>query len=141
MKVLGIDYGRRRIGLAVSDPDGICARSLTTIDRRRTPDTLPLILTHIDEERPDVLVVGLPLGADDQETEMSCEARAFAAPIGAASGLPVEFVDESFSSVEAHRLMRTRPKKKRRNKAQVDRMAACLIVESYLRMQDSASGW
>ncbi|MBD3239548.1 MAG: Holliday junction resolvase RuvX [Chitinivibrionales bacterium] len=135
MKVLGIDYGRRRVGVAVSDPDGIVVRGLSTIDRRRTPDIIPSLLQLLETENPDVVAIGLPLGADDQDTPMSLEIRAFAERLRRASGRAVELIDESFTSAQAEQLLRTRKRKQRRNKEAVDRIAACLITEACLRLK------
>lgn len=134
MKALGIDYGRRRIGVAVSDPEGIIVRGLSTIDRRRTPDAMPALVRLIETENPDVVAIGLPLDADDRDTPMSLEARAFAERLQRESGRRVELVDESFTSAQAEQILRTRKRKQRRNKESVDRIAACLITEACLRL-------
>ncbi len=135
MKVLGIDYGRRRVGVAVSDPEGIVVRGLSTIDRRRTPNAIPPILHLLEAEDPDIVAVGLPLDADDHDTPMSLEVRAFAERLREESGRTVELVDESFTSARAERILRTRKRKQRRTKESVDRIAACLITEACLRLR------
>jgi putative holliday junction resolvase len=131
MKLIGIDYGRRRIGLAVTDESGEYIRGLPTVDRLRTADYLSALRSVIEMERPVRIVVGLPLDIDGDETVMSREIRAFASCLGAATGLPVVFVDESLSSKTATALMRPRKKKDRRDKEAVDRIAACIILESF----------
>jgi putative holliday junction resolvase len=133
MKLIGVDYGRRRIGIAATDPDGIVVRGLDTIDTCTVADPLAAVLRVIESEHPERIVVGLPLDRDDNETMMSREAREFAARLGERTGISIEFIDESFSSHQAHALLRTRRRKHRRNKASVDRMAACLLLEAYLR--------
>ncbi len=87
----------------------------------------------VAEEKPVRIVVGLPVSASDEETRMSAEVRAFAVEVQRATGLEVVFADEGFSSVRAQELLRTRKRKQRRNKENVDRIAACLILEEYLR--------
>jgi putative Holliday junction resolvase len=137
MKLLGIDYGRRRIGTAVTDADGTTIRGLTVIDRTKDRDCITPLLELLEQESAERIVVGLPLGSRDEETAMSAEVRRFAAELGARSGLPVSFVDESFTSVRAQEHARSRKRKQRRDKATVDRIAACLILEAYQRIREA----
>ncbi len=131
MKTLGIDYGKRRIGMAVTDELGITVRPLPTLDRKRT-DPLTAIRDTIAQEHPDTIVFGLPLDHNDEETAMAREVRSFAEKVIREIGLPVEFVDESGSSQRAEFLLRGRRKKVRRTKANVDKIAACLILEQFI---------
>ncbi|HLV32526.1 MAG TPA: Holliday junction resolvase RuvX [Chitinispirillaceae bacterium] len=131
MKLMGIDYGRRRIGIAVSDETGRCIRGLTTVDRKKNPDFLSSLNNLIQQENPQELVIGLPLDVNDAETVMSKEVRAFADQLNRICGKPIHFVDESLSSKRASELLRFRKKKARRDKAAVDRLAACIILEIY----------
>lgn len=137
MKLMGIDYGLRRVGIAVTDEQGLAIRGLTTIDRRKSPDLIAAILSLVKQEKPEALVIGLPLDIDMAETVMSKEVRSFAEKLQISSGLPVNFVDESYSSKKAAELMRFRKKKMRKDKAAIDRLAACLILQSYREDQ----GW
>jgi putative holliday junction resolvase len=133
MKLIGIDYGRRRIGLAVTDETGTVVRGLMTIDRKKNPDCRAALAAAIAAERPEAMVFGLPLDAGDGETAMSAEVRAFAAAIEKDTRLPVYFVDESLTSKKAAELMMFRKKKVRRDKSTTDRIAACLILEEFLK--------
>jgi putative Holliday junction resolvase len=133
MKLLSLDYGRRRIGIAVTDETATVVRGLTTIDRKQSDDIFKEIVTIISDEKPELLVVGLPLDHNDNETQMTLEIRAFVDKLQQFISIPVEFSDESFSSVEAASIMMTRKKKDRRQKTTIDRVAACLILERYLR--------
>jgi putative Holliday junction resolvase len=135
MKLMGIDYGRRRIGIAVTDADGYSIRGLTTIDRKKIPDTISAIRDIITSQSPETLIFGLPLDIDNADTVMSKEIRAFAAKLSLISGIPVHFVDESYSSIDAGKLLMFRKKKARRDKSTVDRLAACLILERYREEQ------
>jgi putative Holliday junction resolvase len=137
MKIMGIDYGMRRIGVAVSDSAGISVRGLTTIDRHKHPDPAQKICALIAAEQPEKLIFGLPLTIDEQETAMSVRVREFAAHIGVLTPLPIDFVDESYSSRAAAELLRYRKKSVRRDKSQTDRVAACLIVNHYLELNPS----
>ena len=92
---------------------------------------LPL-LAIIGSLDPAGLVIGLPLDSDDNETPMSVEVRNFAANLEKSVTIPVYFIDESLTSKKAEVLLRFRKKKERRSKAAVDRIAACLILESFL---------
>ena len=129
---MGIDYGRRRIGLALSDDEGLIARGLGVIDRQKAPDHINELLRIIESEKPSAIIFGLPLGADDEETVMSREVREFAQIIADKSGMPVRFTDESFTSKKAAELMMHRKKKARRDKSLSDRIAACLILQGYI---------
>jgi putative Holliday junction resolvase len=132
MKLIGIDYGRRRIGLAISDETGTCVRGLQTIDTDKNPDPLLPLLAIIGSLNPLGLVIGLPLDGDDNETAMSREVRKFAAKLEKSITIPVYFIDESLTSKQAEGLLRFRKKKVRRSKDAIDRIAACLILESFL---------
>jgi putative Holliday junction resolvase len=136
MKLIGVDYGRRRIGVAVADSEGGIAGSLCVIDRKIFPDCTSELLRIIDDEKPSALIFGEPLGIDDEETAMSREVREFALMIGTRAELPVHFVDESFTSKKAAELMMHRRKKARRDKSLSDRIASCLILQEYI---DSAN--
>ncbi len=134
MKLLSIDYGRKRIGIAATSELGFVIRSVGTLSHNGTlHDALEKTEACIRAENPDELVFGVPLDGYDNETEMSLEVRTFAAHLKEKIDLPQFFVDESFSSVFAHQILSERPKKKRRKKAAVDKIAACLILESFLR--------
>jgi putative Holliday junction resolvase len=139
MRLIGVDYGRRRIGLAVADGAAAIAHGLPTIDRKKNSDPRTAIAAVIAVERPGALVFGVPLDADDRETRMAAEIRAFAEGIKKDSGLPVYFVDESLTSKQAAELLRFRRKKERRKKESVDKLAACLILEEYLRENSTTS--
>ena len=135
MKFLCIDYGRRRVGIAVSDPTGMLARSKTMVDRNVEIDYLSKIVFFIGEENPDELVVGLPLDIDDNETEMSREVRKFVEELKAKLPkiIPINFHDESYSSVKSNSiLLQTKSKKKRQKKQEVDKVAACIILQEFL---------
>jgi putative Holliday junction resolvase len=132
MKLMGIDYGRRRIGVAVSDDGGALARSIGIVDRKTHPNYIDELIRIISAENPAELIIGLPLGADDEETAMSKEVREFATKIGEQITLPIHFVDESFTSKKAAELMMHRKKKARRDKSLSDKIAACLILQEYI---------
>lgn len=133
MKLMGIDYGRRRIGLSVGGDGDTPVRGLPTIDRKKDPQFFNTLCEVIRREMPGRLVLGLPLDSNNAETVMCREIRAFARKLEQRTGLPVSFTDESLTSLQAGTLLRYRKKKVRRDKASVDRLAACIILDQYIR--------
>jgi putative holliday junction resolvase len=132
MKLMGIDYGRRRIGVAVSDEEGRLARSVGIVDRKTHPNYIDELIKIITQENPAAIIFGLPLNIDDEETAMSHEVREFATSISQRVNLPIRFIDESFTSKKAAELMMHRKKKARRDKSLSDKIAACLILQEYI---------
>ena len=135
MRALGVDFGEKRIGLAVSDPTGVLATPLETLHRRagkRPP------LTRMEEiaRAHDVehVVVGLPLSLDGTESTWCAEVRAMGESLARRLGVEVSFVDERFTSVRAERAVRAvgLPKGKRERKERVDAAAAQLILQAWL---------
>ena len=133
--VLGLDYGLRRIGMAVSDPTGTLASG---VGCHRTPEDgsiLDLLRDLIRERSVDRIVVGLPLTADGREGDIARKARRFADRLTEAFGLPVHLVDERYSSQEADAWLRTadrRPGRRKGPKGERDEIAAELILQQYL---------
>ena len=135
MRVLGIDFGERRIGLAVSDPTGTLATPMPTMKRRagkRPP--LAALLEIIQEKDVGTIVLGLPLTLAGDDSDWTRAVREVGAALSKRSGLPVHFVDERFTSVRAERAIRSigLPKKKREEKGRVDAAAAVLILQGWL---------
>ena len=132
---MGIDFGEKRIGIAMSDATGTLASPRDTLVRRigRRPPWSDL-LARIDDEEVERVVVGLPLELDGSETEWTREVRAFGAALAERSGRPVVFVDERFSSVDAEAAVRSAglPRRKREEKARIDAAAAAVILQSWL---------
>lgn len=135
MRVLGIDYGRRRIGLAVSDPTGTIASPLETV-RRRAGKRPPVarLADLAREHQVERLVMGLPLDLQGEETPWCAEIRAVGERLASRLGLPVEYVDERFTSVRAEKAVRSLGlgKAKREDKRRVDAAAAVLILQAWL---------
>jgi putative holliday junction resolvase len=134
-RILGIDYGERRIGLAVSDPTALIAQPLPTLQRRRGKrPPLADILRIGSEYEVAAAVVGLPLNLEGEDTDWTREVRAFAETLARRAGLPVHLVDERLSSVAAERAVRSLGlrKRQREQKERVDSTAAMLILQAYL---------
>ena len=138
--ILGLDFGERRIGVALSDIGKTLATGLTTLDCRQNPNYLSALGDIIREEDVEAIVVGYPLRTDGKiAAGAKTEAvDAFIAKLEAKFGLPVHREDESFTSAMASQSLKARGKKKRgrkdhgRDKAEIDRVAACFILQDYL---------
>jgi len=135
MRVLGIDFGERRIGLALSDPTGTLASPLETVVRR-AGKRLPLSKMEEASRNHDVvhLVVGLPLDLQGRETPWCEEVRRMGDALAARLDLPVDYIDERMTSVQAQRALRSigLSKTQRRDKGRVDAAAAAIILQSWL---------
>ena len=132
-RVLAVDWGLKRFGLAVSDPLRMIAQPLTTLKRRlgkRAPvgAILDLIKTHEITE----VVVGLPLTPQGAEREAAHEARALGEAIARRSGLPVHFVDERMTTAHATKSARRAGVKDEDSRAKIDQMAAVAILQGWL---------
>ena len=135
MRVLGIDYGERRIGVAISDPTGTFATPLPTLSRRRGKRPPMGALQALAREHGAVaLIVGLPLAADGTETDWCAEVRRFGDRLGGSLALDVYYVDERMTSARAERVVRSigLPRRKREQKERVDAAAAALILQRWL---------
>ena len=134
---MGLDYGERRIGVAISDPSGMIAQPLATLERARrgAPEPLERIAELVDEYEVEHIVVGLPLHMDGTSGEQAAKARAFAGRVAARTGLPVDLVDERWTSVEARRTLREAGLSARKQKGKVDPVAAALLLRTWLEQQ------
>jgi putative Holliday junction resolvase len=135
MRIMGIDFGERRVGVAVSDPTETLASPLPTLKRRagkRPP--LTALEALVKEQEVGALVVGLPLTLDGSESAWTRTVRAFGEALARRTGLPLHFVDERFTSVQAERAVRGigLPKGKREEKDRIDAAAAVLILQGWL---------
>lgn len=134
-RVAAVDYGRRRIGLAVSDPLRITTRGLATLERGPTLETgAAAVAAALAPERPSLVVVGLPLHADGRESEMSAEVRRFAALLEAA-GLRIVLHDEGLTSWEAEEGLKgqKRSLEQARKSGELDQRAALALLRGYLQ--------
>lgn len=136
MRVLGIDYGERRIGVALSDPTGTIASPLPTLKKRRGKRPPYGELERIAEERDvQAVVMGLPLSPEGEETDWTRKVRKVGEKVGDRLGVPVHYVDERMTSARAERTVRRRmglPRQERERKERVDAAAAVLILQSWL---------
>src|SRR5215212_9317006 len=136
---MALDYGERRIGVAVSDPLRMIAQPLTTLQRRAGKRPPWAEITQlVQEHEVDEAVVGLPLNLAGDETDWTREVRQFGDDLARRTGLPVTFVDERMTSVAAERAVRGMGLKRseREQKERIDAAAAALILDAYLRQRD-----
>jgi len=142
MRVLGVDVGRRRVGLALSDDTASLARPWQTIPAGNTPResakaVAALVLQPPHADRDDssgigAIVVGLPSRLNGGDTDQSAPAREFAATLADLTGLAVHLQDERLSSREAESRLALREKDWRKRKAKLDAAAAAVILQDYL---------
>ena len=139
MRVLGIDYGRRRIGLALSDEEGILASTLPTYVRGRSEERdIARLATLIARHGATAVAVGLPLNMDGSRGEMARAAEAFADRIQKKTALPVELFDERLTSSEAERVLLEANLPRRRRKELRDSLSAVLILQGHLDRLNSS---
>ena len=131
-RVLAIDYGVRRTGIAVTDPLQIIANGLTTVDSRQL---LRFLKEYVEREQVERFVVGKPMQTNGQESENLQHVRKFVEDLHKALPLiPIEWWDERYTSVLAHKTMLESGigKMARRNKALVDEISACIILQGWM---------
>jgi len=132
MRVLALDFGVRRIGLAVSDELGLTAQGLPTLERRNSSDDLGRIQALADEYEVERVIVGNPISAQGRETAMSRRVAGFAEKLRRRLSCPVELWDERLTSVQANRMLRESGMGIEKRRRAVDRVAATLLLEGYL---------
>jgi putative Holliday junction resolvase len=131
-RIIGIDYGRRRVGIAVSDPLFVFASPLETVDGAKIIEYLK---NYAQKETVTQFVVGYPMNLDNTPSEAAADVDIFLKQLGKAfPEVPVALEDERFTSVLAHRAMIDggMKAKDRRNKASVDKISAAIILQGYL---------
>ncbi len=137
-RILAIDYGRRRIGLALSDELLLTARPLATLTRKNRRDDLRRLRGVIREHGVARLIIGHPLMLNGSAGPMADEAAAFAARLKKELRLPVELVDERLTSWEAEQLLADREASKRQGRETLDQTAAAVLLRDYLSRQAGA---
>ena len=124
--------GDRRIGLAVSDPDGRLATPVGAIQRKGLRQDIARVLEHAEERQALGIVIGMPLSLDGRAGPQAKKVEAFVKALRRATALPLDTVDERFSTAEAERLMRLAGREPSRHKGEVDAAAAAVILQGYL---------
>jgi len=132
MRFLGIDFGEKRIGLAISDPEGRLAVPLTTLERRNDRSALRQIAEIAQREGVGRLVLGEPVDLYGRKGPTAERARRFGARLAELTGLPVEWVDEALTSVEAAGRLRQAGIDARREPGRIDAVAAQILLQDAL---------
>jgi len=140
MRVLGIDYGRTRIGLALSDEDAVLASPLPPYASRRKDEAkIEHLARLIEREGVGRVVVGLPLHMNGSAGEMADEVTAFAEQLSARAGVPVDLLDERQTTAEANRILHEARVPQKRRKHLRDGIAAVQILQCYLDRAESGA--
>ena len=134
-RMLGLDIGQRRIGVAVSDSLGITAQPVGVVQRTTPADDVATLSRLATEHGVSVIVVGLPLTLQGTHGPQAQRVEAFARRLETAAGLPIEYVDERFTTAEGQRTLRAAGVSARKQKPVIDRVAAQLILQQYLDKQ------
>ena len=144
MRIAGLDVGERRIGIAISDPTGLLARPLETLQvgglGPTALDRVSRALTDFanEDDGLELVVVGLPRRLDGTPNDMTAKVELFARGLGARIGLPVVLQDERLTSREAESRLALNDKNWRTRKARLDAAAAAIILQDYLDAHTSA---
>ncbi len=134
-RVLAIDFGTKRLGLALSDALGITAQGLPTRERTRIDDDLEHILALVNDHAVGRVIVGNPIGHRGEETSMSRQVGAFVEKLRRRLNCPVELWDERLTTAEAQRMLRESGMGIEKRRRARDRVAATLLLSSYLDFQ------
>ncbi len=129
---MGLDIGDKRIGVALSDPDGILASPLTIINRRDESLDIEAITNIVSQHQVKQIIVGLPRSMDGSIGKQAEKVEDFTRRLCQHTEVPVEFRDERLSTVSARRLMQAISTKKTRKKVRDDAIAAAVILQGYL---------
>ncbi|GBD10404.1 Putative pre-16S rRNA nuclease [bacterium HR23] len=132
MRILALDVGARRIGCALSDPEGRIAFPAETLQRRTLLEDIQAVLALAHRQGVQAIVVGLPVSLSGEKGPQAREVLAFVEALRRASPLPVETWDERFTTVEAERLLREAGRQPSREKARRDAAAAAVLLQAYL---------
>ena len=135
MRVMGLDYGKSTVGVAISDSMGLTAQPIETITRKgenKLRTTYARLRELIEEYGVERIVVGLPLHMNGEKGDRAIKSEEFAKELESKVGLPVELYDERMTTVEASRVLTEGNIKKDRQKDYVDKLAASLILKGYL---------
>ncbi len=132
MRILGLDYGEKRIGVALCDELGITAQGLTTIHRKNRTKDLEGVAAIIREYGVEMIVLGYPIMLDGSEGIQCDKVKSFARQLGLLLSIPIVFQDETLTTKAAEEILREVNVRKEKRKLVVDKVAAGMILQSYL---------
>lgn len=138
---LGLDVGRKRIGVAGCDRLGLIAHGITTIERRNWQADLEHLQELVDSRQVEILVVGLPYNMDGSLGYQARQVQKFAHAAAKQLNLTLEYVDERLTSFEAEQMMHAQGISPRSHKATIDRKAAAIILQQWLEERRILSPW
>jgi putative holliday junction resolvase len=138
-RVMALDVGKVRIGVALSDPLGYTAQPLLTLYRKGRGDDLRSLLRLIRKHEVATIVVGNPLHLSGNVSTWAAKVQAFAAELGERSGLPIELWDERLSSVAAHEILDEAGHDRRDRKQVIDQVAAVVILRGWMEAKEAAA--
>ncbi len=133
---MGLDFGTKRIGIAISTPEQTISSPLESYTCRSPEQDGPHLIALVEQYRVVGLVVGLPVHMSGEEGGKAREARDFGSWAGELTGLPVRFWDERFTSLMADQILQQGNLSKKKRKARRDKLAAQMILQSFLDSQD-----
>jgi putative Holliday junction resolvase len=132
MRILALDYGSQRIGVALSDPTGTLARPLPFLPAKADPKLAREIATLAEKEQVRLILLGLPRHMNGSLGEAAEKVQAFAAALGQATALPIKLIDERLSTVQASRQLHEAGRNTRAQRARIDSEAAAVLLQGYL---------
>jgi putative Holliday junction resolvase len=132
MRLMGLDVGDKRIGVALSDPDKTLARSLRVVRRRSQEADMALIATLVEEHEVERIIVGHPLRLDGSAGEQAARIESYAEKVHTALGIPVVLWDESCSTQMAREAMIEAGRRRKERKERLDAVAAAVILQDYM---------
>jgi len=138
ISALGLDVGKKRVGVAGCDGTGLIATGLTTIERTSFNKDVEQLRKLVEEREAKLLVVGLPYSMDGTLGFQARQVQKFAQRVSAALKLPIEYVDERLTSLEAEQQLKERKQFSSRDKGQIDRLAAAIILQQWLEQRRSS---
>ena len=131
-RILALDLGKKRIGMAISDPLGLTAQGLPNLERTTKRADLAAIVRQVEEWDAGLILIGNPMHMSGVEGRQSGWVRAFAGELGERAGRPVKLWDERLTTVEASRVLRSSGIGIRKRARAVDRLSAVILLQSYL---------
>jgi putative Holliday junction resolvase len=133
MRIIGLDVGKRRIGVAVSDESGVCATAIEVVDRRSMKkDEFKWLTDLVDEYQGEEVVVGLPVNMNGQLGDSANETLKYVEHIKDKINIPVKTWDERLSTVQGERILLEADLSRKKRKGIIDKLSAQIILQSYL---------
>jgi putative Holliday junction resolvase len=139
-RVLALDVGKRRIGLAISDGLGLTAQGLATLERTTIREDLTRLAELTAEREVELFLIGDPLHMSGDQSRQAQYIRDFATRLTERTGVPVKFWDERLTTVQAHRVLRESGISIEKRAKAIDRLAAVILLESYLDSRTAEPG-